>query len=347
MKHLGAFSADVSLCDEQSIEDREEHTLMNAIERIGKCGLVPVVVIENPDDAIPTAKAILDGGIDVMEITLRTEAGLQAIKDVRKAYPQMLVGAGTVLNMQQLEAAIEADAQFIVSPGFNPAIVQRCIDLNVTVTPGCVTPTEIEEALSYGLKVLKFFPADVYGGIKGCAALYGPYKSTGIRFMPTGGVNLENLAEYATKPFIHAAGGSWFCKSADITAHRFEAITADTTAAVDALLGFELAHVGINAANSDDAMSAANLFVSGFHFKLNQGTSSFFAGSGIEITKVPGLGQNGHIAIKTNDVERSVYYLAKKGFEVDELTAKFKGETLIAIYLRNEIGGFAIHLLQR
>lgn len=320
---------------------------MNAIERIGKCGLVPVVVIENVEDAIPTAKAILDGGIDVMEITLRTEAGIQAIKEVRKAYPQMLVGAGTVLEMHQLEDAIEADAQFIVSPGFNPAIVQRCIDLNVPITPGCVTPTEIEKALTYGLKVLKFFPADVYGGIKGCAALYGPYKATGIRFMPTGGVNLENLAEYATKPFIHAAGGSWFCKSTDIAGHRFETITADTAAAVDALLGFELAHIGINTANSDDAMSAANLFSYAFNFKLNQGNSSIFSGSGIEITKVPGLGKNGHIAIKTNDVERSIYYLSKKGFATDESTAKYKGETLIAIYLKDEIGGFAIHLLQR
>ena len=198
---------------------------MNAIERIGITGLVPVVVIENADDAESTAKALLKGGIDIMEITLRTEAGLQAIKNVRKACPGMLVGAGTVLSIEKAQAAVVAGAQFIVSPGFNPKVVQWCLDNDMPITPGCVTPTEIERALSYGVTILKFFPADTFGGVKGCKALYGPYRSEGIKFIPTGGIDINSLAEFVNKPFIHAIGGGFLCKTTDITSHNFKAIT--------------------------------------------------------------------------------------------------------------------------
>jgi len=320
---------------------------MDVIERIGRCGLVPVVVIENADDAVPAAKALLDGGVDTMEITLRTDDGIKAIKKVREAYPQMLVGAGTVLTVKKLDEAIDAGAQFIVSPGFNPEIVQRCIDKGITVTPGGVTPTEIDRALAYGITTLKFFPADVYGGIKGCASLFAPFKSMGVRFIPTGGINSDNLSDYADKPYIHAVGGSWFCKASDITDHKFESITKITAKAVDALLGFEFAHVGINTRNPDEAAVVANDFSNAFNFELKPGNSSNFAGTGIEVNKSEGLGSNGHIAIKTNNIERAVYHLSKKGYEADETTAKYKGTKYIAVYLKDEIGGFAIHLLQK
>ena len=320
---------------------------MNVIERIGMCGLVPVVVIENSNDAVPAAKALLDGGIDVMEITLRTDAAIEAIKSVREAFPDMLVGAGTVLTLEKLQEAVEAGAQFVVSPGFNKKIVQWCIDHDMPVTPGCVTPTEIEEALAYGITTIKFFPADVYGGVKGCSSLYGPYKSMGIRFIPTGGINLDNLSDFADKPFIHAAGGSWFCSSADITAHRFNEITSKTAQAVDVLLGFEFAHVGINTNSADEAETVANSLANAFGFEVKQGNSSNFAGTGIEVNKTQGLGDKGHIAIKTNHIERAIYHLRKKGYEVDQATVKYKGERCIAVYLKNEFGGFAVHLLQR
>ena len=186
---------------------------MDVMERIGNAGLVPVVVIEDANDAADAAKALLAADLDIMEITMRTEAGIEAIKNVRKSFPEMLVGAGTVLSVDKAKEAVAAGAQFIVTPGFNPPVVKWCVENNIPITPGCVTPTEIDMALSYGIQILKFFPADVYGGVKGCKALYGPYKVAGVSFIPTGGVNNDNLPEFANQPFIHAVGGGWLCKT--------------------------------------------------------------------------------------------------------------------------------------
>ena len=148
----------------------------DVLKRMGNMGLVPVVVIDDESLAVPAAKALIDGGLDVMEITLRTEQGLPAIAKVKQAYPDMLVGAGTVLSVEKAKQAVDAGAQFIVAPGLNPELVQWCADAGVAITPGCVTPTEIEQALKFGLNTLKFFPANVYGGLAGCKALNGPYR---------------------------------------------------------------------------------------------------------------------------------------------------------------------------
>lgn len=210
--------------------------MTNVTERIGNMGLVPVVVIENEKDALDTAKAMIDGGLPIMEITLRTEAGIPSIAKIKKAYPEVLLGAGTVLSVEQAKEAVEAGAEFIVAPGFNDELVSWCIENGVAVTPGCVTPTEIEHALSFGLNILKFFPASVYGGIKGCKALYGPYRM--VKFIPTGGVSLSNLSEFADKNFIHAIGGGWLCKTSDISSGNFGAIVNAVKESIDVLLGF-------------------------------------------------------------------------------------------------------------
>jgi 2-dehydro-3-deoxyphosphogluconate aldolase/(4S)-4-hydroxy-2-oxoglutarate aldolase len=320
---------------------------MCILERIGDAGLVPVVVIENADDAVSAARALLDGGLDVMEITMRTAAGIEAIKNVRVALPEMLVGAGTILTIEKCKEAVEAGAQFIVSPGINPTIVEWCVKNEVAITPGCVTPTEIETALSFGIHTVKFFPADVYGGVKGCGALYGPYQSADIKFIPTGGVNNDNLADFADKPFIHAVGGGWLCKTSDITSHNFAAITENTKKAIEVLLGFEIAHVGINQDSEEDSLAVSNNFKKAFGFPVKEGTSSNFASSFIEITKSKYLGACGHLAVKTNSIQRAIHYLKQRGFEVDLETAKYKGAKMLAVYLKDEFGGFAIHLLQK
>lgn len=320
---------------------------MEILERIGNTGLVPVVVIENAEDAVAAAKALLDGGIDVMEITMRTPAGIDAIKNIRAGVPEMLVGAGTILSLEKCKESVAAGAQFIVSPGINPEIVKWCVANKVAVTPGCVTPTEIDTALSLGIKIVKFFPAEVFGGVKGCAALYGPYQSAGIKFIPTGGVNNDNLAEFADKPFIHAVGGGWLCKTSDIKEHEFSAITENAKKAVDVLLGFEIAHIGINQESDAASISAAQAFNRAFGFPIKEGSSSVFAGDSIEITKSMFLGTHGHIAVRTNNISRAMVYLERRGFQVDMATAKRKGNSLAAVYLKNEIGGFAVHLLQK
>lgn len=204
-------------------KNNEEELIVDIMERMGNTGVIPVVVLENAEDAIPTAKALLAGGVDVMEITFRTAAAKDSIEAVAKECPDMLVGAGTVLNLEQCKAAVEVGAKFIVSPGYCEEVVAWCVENGVTVLPGSVTPTEIMRVLEHGLKTVKFFPANVYGGLNAMKALAAPF--VGVKFMPTGGINAGNLSEYIAAPFIQAVGGSWMCAKDDISAHRFDKIT--------------------------------------------------------------------------------------------------------------------------
>ena len=197
---------------------------MNTTEKLAACGVVPVVVIEHAQDAVPTAEAMVAGGINVMEITFRTAAAADAIKAVSQQCPDMLVGAGTVITLEQCKTAVECGAKFIVAPGYDDDVVSWCVENNIPVTPGCVTPTEIMAAMKHGLKVMKFFPANVYGGLGALKALAGPFG--GVKFIPTGGVSAANLAEFIKSPYIHAVGGSWVCPKAEISAHNFEKNTA-------------------------------------------------------------------------------------------------------------------------
>ena len=197
---------------------------MNAMERMARSVIVPVVVLEDAKDAVPTAQAMCAGGVDVMEITFRTAAAADSIRAVAEGCPEVLVGAGTVITLEQCKTAVACGAKFIVAPGFDEEVVRWCIEHEIPVLPGCVTPTEIMAAMKLGLKVVKFFPAGVYGGLKAMKALSGPFG--GVKFVPTGGVSTQNIAEYVSAPFIQAVGGSWICPKADIAAGNFENITA-------------------------------------------------------------------------------------------------------------------------
>lgn len=196
---------------------------MKVLDRLHGCGVVPVMVLDDVKDAVATAKALLAGGVDVMEITFRTAAAADSIKAVAESCPDMLVGAGTVITLDQCKQAVECGAKFIVSPGFDEEVVRWCVERSVPITPGCVTPSEIMAAMKLGLTVVKFFPAGVYGGLSAMKALSGPFG--GIKFIPTGGVNSHNIGEFIAAPFIHAVGGSWVCPKADIAAGNFEKIT--------------------------------------------------------------------------------------------------------------------------
>ena len=197
---------------------------MDVMQRLANSIVVPVVVLDKVEDAVPTAKAMAAGGVDTMEITFRTACAPECIKAVAENCPDMLVGAGTILNLEQCKLAVEMGAKFIVSPGLNPEVVSWCVANNIAVAPGCVTPTEIMAAIELGLNVVKFFPANVYGGLNAMKNLSAPFG--GIKFMPTGGVNTANIKEYVDAPFIHAVGGSWVCPKADIAAGNFDKITA-------------------------------------------------------------------------------------------------------------------------
>ena len=204
---------------------------MITVEQVAACGVVPVVVLEDAEQAVPTAKALLAGGITAMEITFRTAAAKDSIAKVAREVPEMLVGAGTVINVEQLHDAVEAGAKFIVSPGSDPEVIAEAMKLNVPITPGVVTPSEIMMGLKLGVKVFKFFPAETYGGLKAIKALSGPFPQ--IRFIPTGGINQQNAAEYYKNPKIVAVGGSWMVTKDMVAAGDFEGITAKSKAATD------------------------------------------------------------------------------------------------------------------
>lgn len=205
---------------------------MLAMEQISACGIIPVVVLNRVEDAVPTARALLRGGINVMEITFRTEAAQTSISKVAAEVPEMIVGAGTVVSVEQARAAIAAGAKFLVSPGSDAEVIQEAARLNVPIVPGVVTPSEIMLGLKLGVKVFKFFPAESYGGIKTIKALSGPFPQ--IRFIPTGGISQSNAEEYFRNPKIQAVGGSWMVSAKMIEAGEFDAI-AEKSAAATAL----------------------------------------------------------------------------------------------------------------
>ena len=205
---------------------------MLSVEQVAACGVVPVVVLEDAEQAVPTAKALLKGGINAMEITFRTAAAKASIAKVAAEVPEMIVGAGTVVNVQQLHDAVEAGAKFVVSPGSDAEIIAEAIKLNVPITPGVVTPSEIMLGLKLGIKVFKFFPAETFGGLKTIKALSGPFPQ--IRFLPTGGISQSNAGEYFKNPKILAVGGSWMVSKDMINAGDFDGI-AEKSAAATAL----------------------------------------------------------------------------------------------------------------
>ena len=259
----------------------------------------------------------------------------------------MLVGAGTVLTTEQADRAMAAGAKFIVAPGFNSTVVKHCIAKGYPVTPGVQTPSEMEQAMELGLDFVKFFPAEQSGGLAKIKAMAAPYVN--MKFMPTGGINAKNLTSYLDFPKIIACGGSWMVPGDLINAGEFDKIEQLTREAVQTMLGFELAHVGINGENAEEAEKIANRFAVLFGMPAKVGNSSVFAGDAVEVMKKPYLGKNGHIAIQTNYIKRAVNYLSTVlGVEFDESTCK-KDENgnYKAIYLKEEIGGFAVHLKQK
>jgi len=201
------------------------------VEKLGEIGIIPVVAIDDADTAVSLGQALLDGGLPCAEITFRTAAAAEAILNISAVLPDILVGAGTVLTVKQAEQAATAGAKFIVTPGFDAAVVDWCLANNMPITPGVMTPTDINQAIAKGLNILKFFPAEAAGGVKALKAIGGPY--VGLKFIPTGGISAGNLADYLSLPMVHACGGSFMVKKQLIADGQFETITQLAKTAVD------------------------------------------------------------------------------------------------------------------
>jgi len=310
-------------------------------------GLIPVIKIENPDDAVPLAKALIDGGLPAAEITFRTACAAEAIKNITEAYPEMLVGAGTVLTTEQVDAAIAAGSKFIVSPGLNPKVVSYCLSKGVPMLPGCSNPSDVEVALELGLKTVKFFPAEAVGGLKMLKAMAAPYGQ--LTFMPTGGINADNLLDYLKFNKIVACGGSFMVKDELVKEKKWDEITALTKDAVKKMLGLEFTHMGINTENKEEAEKSAKLFNLLFGMPLKETSKSYFAGDAFEFMMGKGPGKCGHIGIKTHFVDRAIAYFKRMGFEFDESSITYDDKTGKPkfVYFKDEIAGFAVHLVQK
>lgn len=318
--------------------------MIDLYKRLYEIGIIPVIKIEDATKAVPLAKALCEGGLPAAEITFRTPAARDAIRAIAEAFPEMLLGAGTVLNAEQADAAKEAGAHFIVSPGLNPNTVRHCRSIGMPILPGCSNPSDIEAALELGLDTVKFFPAEAAGGLPMLKAMAAPYGN--VRFMPTGGLNENNILNYLAFDKIIACGGSFMVKDEYIRAGEFDKIRALTEATVKKMLGFSIKHVGINRENAEEARTLVNAFAP-FGLTVSESEGGYFLGNDIEIFKKKGYGKYGHIAIGTNFIKRAEAYLKAKGLRfIEESKQIDQNGNYPAVYLDGDFGGFAVHLLQ-
>ena len=315
------------------------------LDKLSLAGLVPVIKVEDARDAVPLCAALKRGGLPVAEITFRTPAAEEAIRLVHEALPDVLLGAGTVLNTAQADAAWKAGAGYLVTPGMNPEVLRHALEKGYPILPGCSSPSDIEAALEMGIRMVKFFPAEALGGLDAVKALAGPYGD--MRFVPTGGVNEKNVAAYLRHPKVAACGGSWMVPQDAIEKKDWARIQSLAAEAVQLMLGFNLAHIGINCRDAGEAAHTAGLLAELLGWPAREGANSLFAGEGIELMKQQGYGAKGHVGIGCHHILRAKWHLERRGVRFNEASAK-KGPDgrLRLIYLADDIAGFAFHLIE-
>lgn len=317
---------------------------MDVMQEIYRLGIVPVAVLPDPACAVPLAKALREGLLPCVEVTFRTAGAAEAIAAIRQAEPEVLVGAGTVLTVEQAKAAIAAGAQFLVAPGLNEEVVECAKAAGVPMLPGCATATEIEKAMGMGLETVKFFPAQQAGGADYLKALSGPYKQ--MKFVPTGGIHAENLQDYLKLPNVLACGGSWMVPGKCLQEGNYAEITRLCKQAVDAMLELRLSHVGVNAKNEEEALTSAKLLEALLGIPVISKPSSVWSGNAVEWMKGDGLGDCGHIGFHVSNVVRGAAWLERKGIPYlkDSLRPK-EGSKPGKVYLKDTILGFAVHFI--
>ena len=316
------------------------------LQRVYEIGIIPVIAFNDVDEAIPLCKALMDGGLPAAEVTFRTACAEECIRKIHEELPDMLLGAGTVLTNDQADRAMAAGASFVVAPGYDPNVTQHVIDKGGLMMPGTCSAGEMQQAMNQGCEAIKFFPAEANGGVDMLKNIGAALKTA--KWMCTGGVNAKNVNTYLANPQIIAVGGTWMCKSDKIKAGAWDDITAACKEAVDVMLGLELGHIGINCADDAEALKTAELLGTLLSKAVAPGNSSIFVGNKeFEIMKKPGRGTHGHIAIKCNSIDRAVYHLGQRGVKFDMDSMVNKNGKNIAIYLADEVAGFAIHLVQK
>ena len=316
------------------------------LKTVSNIGIIPVIAFNSVEEAVPLCKALVAGGLPAAEVTFRTACAEECIRVIAREVPEMLLGAGTVLTIDQADRAMDAGAKFIVAPGYDPHVTQHVIDKGGLMMPGTATSGEMQQALNQGCEVIKFFPAEANGGVAMLKNIGAALKSA--KWMCTGGVNAKNVNDYLGYDQIVAVGGTWMCKSDMIKAGQWDEITAMCKEAVKTMLGFTLHHVGINCGSAEEAEKVAKAIAALFGLEYKPGNSSNFVSTIVECMKQPDArGTNGHIAIGTNHVDRAIYHLGRQGVEFIEESRITDDRGTKAIYIQGEIGGFAIHLVRK
>jgi Entner-Doudoroff aldolase len=310
-------------------------------------GIVPVIKIENAEDAVPLCRSLFQGGLPLAEITFRTEAAAEALRQVRAALPEMLVGAGTVTSTDMARTAMECGARFIVSPGFSHDIVRWCLERDIPVIPGCATASEVEAAMNLGLDLVKFFPAEQCGGMRTIQALSGPYPA--MRFMPTGGISLHNLAEYLASPLVVACGGSFITPADRMAAKDWEGIRALAAQAASAAQGMALAQAGpclLDSTHIKEVATEFAVFIPGAVGEISASGGPAWR-IGPVVAKTTG-GAAFHMAFSTTCLERTLAWLLMRGITVDEGAVRRAADGKAqAATLREPVGSCEVSFLQR
>lgn len=294
---------------------------MTELERkIHLYGIVPVVKINDVKDAAPLAKALCKGGLSIAEVTYRTNCAHDAMIEMKKVCPNMTIGAGTVLTKEQVDSAMDAGAEFIVSPGLNPKIVKYCKEKQISILPGTSCPSDMEVAIENGLSVVKFFPAEVNGGLKAIQAMSAPYSQ--LKFMPTGGINEDNLNMYLKNSKILACGGTWMVKDSLITNQEFEKIEELTRNAVEKMLDIRISKIQVKSKDEEEVLRS-------------------FSKTSVCVDN------ENCITYSTNFLDRAVFYLEQKGIEFDYNSAKYDEKNcMISIDSTCAIQDFKVQLIQ-
>ena len=318
---------------------------MDVLREIGNYGLLPSAAPMEKEQALALAQALEQAGLPVLEILLRGEKGLACIRAIHAEKPEFLLGAGMVQTAEQCRKAVEAGAAYITTPQFSEELAGCCAELGVPLIPVCVTPGEIAQALRHGIRAAKFAPAEAYGADAGCEALYASCAADGLQVIPAGNISEEMLTAYAGKPYVLAVQRQWPVPETDAAEEEWKQITRLAHDAIDRMLGFELAHVGVNLEDACEAERVSEQFERFFGWHARNGAASIFADTWVEILKSRGRGDMGHLAIRTYSIDRALHYLEKRGMHADTASIRYQNGHARFAYMQEQIGGFAVHLL--
>ncbi len=311
------------------------------IKRLELCGIIPLIKIDDIKSALPLMGALTAANIDVVEITFRTSVAKDVLKLISSKCPSILVGAGTIISLEQVNEAFHAGAKYIVTPSFNPKVVDRCIELGIPVFPGCSNPTDIEQAFEKGLRVVKFFPSELLGGVEMLKALSGPYPF--MKFIPTGGINADNLNSYLNFNRVLCCGGTYVVNENLLKQGKFEEITRSASEAVRRMLDISLDHVAINSDKKcgTELLKTFSKLMGHIYLPTDDRVG------GIEVVKENHNGNIGHIAFSSPNLERCLYYLEHRGFTMDSGTIVKENGKISRVHLAGDNAGFTIQLIKK